>query len=504
MDANNKKNYVCLSDLHLGAAYSVLSKVDNNGRFSAGTASDNLKNLADGLAGLIPRVFDEPPVLVLLGDCLDFDFATMEDLAEAFKCLMQTLFKDRDRPLFDQNEIVVIPGNHDHRLWQYEKDRLFIQHYPDKGPRYHTTSLFDPQGIPSYFLNSLREQALDRDDGPEIRLYYPNVGIRTSDQAEQQTRMVILHHGHFVESLYRLMTQLHDLLAELLQQLATDKAIPLVEQLERDNGAWIDFLWSSLGASQRGADNASRLFDIMMDPAASHRYIRKLADQICLYISQNYGIAAEAQIQIPQAAGMTVKKLVIGLLETALGNTFQTERMAYHYLLTEAGIDGLRWYLSRPLRDEILKQRVYDSANIQPNVSFIFGHTHKPFQDRLPVVGYTQPVNIYNTGGWVLDDPGLISQQGAAAMFIDKQCNVASLRLFQDPVNQHVAKVHAQGLGNGDEDNPLLKRMQAALSTHEQATCWLTFTNNILDTLKQRATAMRDQFFDPGSDTGII
>jgi len=80
-------------------------------------------------------------------------------------------------------------------------------------------------------------------------------------------------------------------------------------------------------------------------------------------------------------------------------------------------------------------------------LSFIFGHTHKPFQDELLVDGYDVPVGVFNTGGWVLDEPTLMPVQGCAAMLVSDDLEVASLRLFNDPTDGEMAPVRVEGSG---------------------------------------------------------
>ena len=55
---------------------------------------------------------------------------------------------------------------------------------------------------------------------------------------------MIIHHGHYIESMYLLMSNLN--------QLMFNKPLPTdVAEIEEDNFAWIDFFWSSLGRSGR-------------------------------------------------------------------------------------------------------------------------------------------------------------------------------------------------------------------------------------------------------------
>ena len=49
-----------------------------------------------------------------------------------------------------------------------------------------------------------------------------------------------MHHGHFVERLYRIMSGLDDIFDR-------PQASRTVVDLESDNAGWIDFFWSSRG-----------------------------------------------------------------------------------------------------------------------------------------------------------------------------------------------------------------------------------------------------------------
>jgi hypothetical protein len=123
------------------------------------------------------------------------------------------------------------------------------------------------------------------------------------------------------------------------------------------------------------------------------------------------------------------------------------------------------------------------------DLSFVFGHTHKPFQDQLDIAGQVRPVAIYNTGGWVMDQPTMTPAQGAAAIFIDDELNVASLRFFDDPLNGACDPVQARGTGGmRDRDNPLLARMTTAIAATK--TEWDAFTACACDALELHASVL--------------
>ena len=262
------KNYVCLSDLHLGAKYSVFSGRDEAGYYQSSEPSACLLEFIARLRSFTPKAFDSDvtdlPTLIILGDLLDFSFGTTEDIINAFTEFIQLLFGSGP-PLFDP-EIIYIPGNHDHRIWQSTKDQLVLENYLNQKPsaankkNNQSTPLYRTEELSSHLLNALAKQV---DKNINVNLRYPNMGLRST----LNQREVYLHHGHYIESAYRLMTVINQLLSEIDD--------PDVEELERQNGGWIDFFWSSLGASAVQKDNAVLLFDVMQNPAASQQYAKK-------------------------------------------------------------------------------------------------------------------------------------------------------------------------------------------------------------------------------------
>jgi metallophosphoesterase superfamily enzyme len=494
---NNKCNYVCLSDLHLGAQYSILSSRDQYARFNVTDKSDCLIHLAEGLRSYIPKVYgDSLPKLILLGDLVDLDFASMTDAVRSLDVMIEVLFSDDEKPIF-QKEIIFIPGNHDHRFWQNEKDNLFLERFQqpecksEERIAYQTSDLFRIESIPSIFLNQLpRAKA----KGLSFELRYPNWGLQNTNADTAKSRQVIFHHGHYVEPLYRLMTTVNQLISNIDD--------PSIEELERQNGSWINFFWSSLGASPAQRDNAVLLFDIMQNPAATYQYSQRLARLVGDYLSTQVGMSPSNTI----INNLTLEKLMTGIFSSTLGRGFQAERASNKHALSEDGWEGLHWYLSKPLYRQILEASKHlnlpEHANpkiIETETTFIFGHTHKPFQDSLGVKGFKAPVKILNSGGWVVDQPGFSSIQGGAVIFVDEQLNSASLRLFQAPVNGEMPAVKAEGVSEVESDNTLLKRMQENLDPEH----WRAFQSSACEAIELRAMEVRDRFFDRNSSDGV-
>ena len=107
---------------------------------------------------------------------------------------------------------------------------------------------------------------------------------------------------------------------------------------------------------------------------------------------------------------------------------------------------------------------------------------------------YPEPVRVFNSGGWVLDEPRLDTVQGASMVLIDEDLNVAALRLFGCPVNGVPTPVGVHGTGRfSDLGNPLLAPLQRALeSTREH---WQTFSETAARELELRGRIMLDDVY---------
>jgi hypothetical protein len=111
----------------------------------------------------------------------------------------------------------------------------------------------------------------------------------------------------------------------------------------------------------------------------------------------------------------------------------------------------------------LLKQIQTDNAGSVPaEVTFIFGHTHKPFEELLPYSGYGSGVKVFNNGGWVVDSMEPAPLKGGAIILVDEDLNTASVRMYneaeidtQPPSSPRVSEVI---------DNPLVRRLKSVIS----------------------------------------
>ena len=483
--------HICISDLHLGADYSLLTGIDGRGRVDPAGRCETLVALVDALAPTLAQLCDdEPPTLVLLGDVLDMGLSPLDTVSRAFRTFLRELTRARGpRPLFAPR-IRVVPGNHDHHLWRMAQDQTFLARAQGGELRAglpQQTPLTDAPGRawPGCELLAALARTEPGLGDLSFEVAYPNFGL--VDAARR--RAVVLHHGHYVDSMYRAMSALA---AHETPRPPDAPPPPLTaEQIERRNGAWVDFLWSDLGSAGAVGRESARLYEVMRDAGASQRWSRHLAATVTARLGDALGIAGV----MPLVQGVTVQQVVSGVIDVAIGRAAEAQRSDYLRLATADDVAHLRWYIGGAVAMQLASEGV---APQDLDLGFVFGHTHKPFQDELPVPGLSRPVAVYNTGGWVMDQPTMTSTQGAAIVLIDGDLNLASLRLFNDPVNGDCPAVHAAGTGGErDRGNPLLPALEQAVA--RQAADWDRFTRSAVAALQRHARDLLDAFFDDQS-----
>ena len=151
----------------------------------------------------------------------------------------------------------------------------------------------------------------------------------------------------------------------------------------------------------------------------------------------------------------------------------------------------MRWYLEYPTYG-LLENEL---GHIPDEVAFVWGHTHKPFEDLmlLDIEKYRRPVRVFNTGGWVVDQSRLASTQGAAVVVIDSDINLASLRLFNNTLSGADSAVRVNGCRQ--EANPLVASLRAQIESSSEF--WTQFSLDVHDSLELRAELMSRKYFDP-------
>jgi hypothetical protein len=445
--------------MHLGASNSLLTNLTPDGAYVDPTKpSPVLEQLVNCLREIISKnEKPEKPTLVLNGDILELALATDNLAAMAFERFAELILPQQGEPLFN-NRIFYIPGNHDHHLWETAREAQYVRYISGRKPGaplqvpWHATSMFRRvSSVGSPFLEELirphaPSQALSVDT------IYPNWGLL--DGTGQ--RCVVFSHGHFTESMYLLMSTLRSM-------IFPNRQMPRASwDYEAENFAWIDFFWSTLG---RSGDVGTDL-ELIYDKLQSKKQVAMLTSNLASSAVKTWG-----KKYLPLWLQRWVAKWV---LDKTLGKAAAQERLKTDDPLSKDGWEGLETYMQGPLREQILKERTNNRPSV---VSFIYGHTHKPFQEDRPFYKDYR-TSIYNSGGWVVDTLTVWPVHGGAVILVDEDHNVVSLRMYneaKDP-GEYAVRVEAAPQSGGAA-NPLLQRVQSLVDPSRNP--WRMFSDTV-------------------------
>ena len=481
--------YVILSDLHFGAENSVLTALSERPATAESTGfsadpqrpSPLLSGLIDGVRELT-RGQDRPPTLILAGDILDLALSLDEVCAMVFRLFAHLAFGDGP-PAFDP-VVHYVPGNHDHHEWEITRENQYVTYVCGQPAdaelvgAWHTTKLVPAAEHPvasSTLLTGLaRSQA--GGSGVQVEVSYPNLALRTPDGR----RCLVVSHGHFTESIYTLMSQLRNILYPG-QQLA---AFEDIDRLEQENFAWIDFFWSTLGRSgQVGTDMGLIYADLTSE------------QDIDILVSN---LVAAMTAKAPGWLRRPERWALNAVLRREVLKVATSERGTPAVTLTAAGQTGLRDYLEGPVRGQLRQQL----GQVPEEVTFVYGHTHKPFVDQWSVPGFPSPVSIANTGGWVVDTATPAPVQAGVAVLVNEELDAASLQFYRQSPGSAPVPVQLLPPAGGQ---PSAWHSELASRIDPAAPPWATLSESAAKLVAQRhrlqaaTVALRDATRAPGS-----
>ncbi|MFQ5570725.1 MAG: metallophosphoesterase [Rhodothermales bacterium] len=477
--------YVCLSDLHLGEEDSLLTCLKASAyAIDPAHSSPVLEQLVACLRHLIDQNRGSTqPTLILNGDILDLAFGTFSHALMTFERFLELILAP-GRELF--GEILYLPGNHDHHIWEIARETQYVhtilnEHHPGGLPTpKHATPLFPDQAVPSYLLNQIvrhvQHPLADEHNGvrpqaaQQINVAYPNLLLRTAST----DRHVVLHHGHYVEALYHFMSK-------TLRWLFPDRAMPTtVDQLEAENFAWIDFVWSLLGRSGAAGDDVEALFKMLPYPERLGAFIDDLARRI-----------AEAK-DLPFIPGDWLEQKALKQVFALVGRKMAGERCAYGEACSHGIAEGLRSYLFGPtcqqLRDEL--------GHLPDDLAFVFGHTHKPFAMDLQETADRPWIQVYNTGGWTLDVAEPRPANGASVLLADADLRLVSVHLYTETDDKHPVRlqqtIHATEADRAFRD-AIARRLRGTRG-EPNAPVWQELSARIGSALARRQQHQRETY----------
>jgi UDP-2,3-diacylglucosamine pyrophosphatase LpxH len=460
--------WVCISDLHLGALNSLLTNVTQDGEHvDASGPSPVLEALCACLRSL-RQTDQDPPELVVLGDLFELALTSPEDAASSFSHFITAL-----RPGMSDAAIApairFVPGNHDHHLWSRASDDRYLRLLAENGTTAptasdrHATHLLpsnDPVPVRDRFVEILATRG-DSGTGVTVAQSYPNLGLVT----DAGDRSVILSHGHFIEPLYRMMS--------LLDKVFGTPRTGAIEawQLEADNGGWIDFFWSSMGDSGDIMRVTRALYESLQSTETIHAEIAAIERAIKLAGGPRVRADAEAHA-------------VAGLLRAGIGTAIR-ERHHGGAILSAHAEEGLTSYLSGP----VATQTTAEIGN-PGEMTFVFGHTHKPFIEERTMPGFSSPVAVVNTGGWVVDAPQVEPLKGASLVLIDDQLNVAAVRCYAEGPDASSYRVRVEP-SHSTGTNPLADQLCTTIDPDREP--WASLAQAIRTAVADRGRQLADR-----------
>ena len=464
--------YVCLSDMHLGEEDSLLTNLKAAGADIDPTqASPVMIGLVKCLRHIISHNGSpEKPTLILNGDILELALTTDNQAFMCFERFIEQIMAP-EQELF--GEIIYIPGNHDHHLWELARETQYINHIKGIKPGdclpipWHATNIFFGVGadpLLSYSLSNIVRRYSHLSKFP-IKTAYPNFGLFQ----EETRKCVIFHHGHYIESLYHLMTILRSLIFPKRQHPEN------VWDIEAENFAWIDFFWSTMGRSGDIGQDVELIYEKLQDKEQFKKLLFAMADGLAKeYDLPGWGDRMEAQIA-KWAFGAAVDKL------------YSAERTKVDRPLSKEAEKGLWAYMNGPLKKQIMAEL---KGNMPADVTLVFGHTHKPFQEDMNFQGYPAWVKVYNTGGWVVETVDPQPLHGGAVVLLDDGLNAAALRMYNENDAPAGCPVSIQEASHaGESQNPLYIYLNAL--TNPSTSPWNDFSATAARAVRFRAQNLR-------------
>ena len=489
--------------MHLGEEDSLLTNIEG-GNLDTDKPSEVMVKMVECLKKIIGenKNKEKKPTLILNGDILELALTKTNIAAMTFDRFLELILKKEDA-LFDR--VVYIPGNHDHHIWELARESQYAdyicRHLNEDLPfPWHKTPLclpplpdnnssngwsqikqgetgnekrgFEDKRICSVFLERLVErhslpgyEGIKLDDGVRIEISYPNLGLFSEDNKE----CVLIHHGHFVEAAYRLMSCLK------ASALGIKRDMPLdVQMLESENFAWIDFFWSTMGRS----GDAGELSETFYEHLSNKEHMEKLTAEVAHNLSKKYKI-------IPPLPSRLEAIIVKNFLNRFLceGLISGWEKCQDKGAMGENTAKGILLYL-KTAWNQILEEQ---EGTAPSEFTFIFGHTHKPFDMCVPLTGIlidglTTDLNVYNTGGWVVDEATCNENKGASIVLLDKKLNHVAVHMYNETRCPETSCVKVTS--RTTDDNPFYKKIKAKVKENEKP--WNEFSNIINSEIELR------------------
>jgi len=463
--------YIVLSDLHLGAENSILTRLQQGTTLAdVQHPSPVMTVLVDCLRCVVSgNESGELPTMIAAGDLVELSLASPSLSLPVVAQFVDALAGD-GAPVV-ASDAIFIPGNHDHHLWELSRERLAVDYLRsgmpiEKGPTsWHTSSMFLER--PPFYEAPLLEAALDylrKSARAKIRVVYPVLALTSPDGG----RAVLITHGHYMERVGTLFSA--------MARVADPSTPPLVDvhEIERENWAWVDFFWGSMGRSSRAGALVEKLYDSMQDPRAVQTMLGGLA--VSVTKRQNPLLARLEGWGIRRAAGHIVA-----------ARLHERERDRTGEVITANSRHGLAAYLTA-VRHSFARE--WDRP-LPGDVTMVVGHTHKPFSQwwsdpEWPAGG----MRVVNSGGWVVDHVVPQPLMGGAVVLVSDELDVVSLRMYQQLGTPSAWRIAVEAVEPTPGGEAFAAHVRSLVKPGEPP--WSTFAAAVDELVGERREAMRE------------
>ncbi len=466
--------YICLSDLHLGDRDSLLNRFAGRDGDGLPLASPVLEQLVQCLRDLVSQQ-ERPPTLIINGDLLEFAFGSVGNALTSFASAA-ALMLEPGSELFD--EVLYLPGNHDHHAWELARETQYRADLRACGPGQdlpslaHATRPFADAGVEAGLLNEvlakLQPEGAEPRSAVGVRIVYPNLVLHQAGT----DRAVLIHHGHFVESVYRLMSSGR---RWLFPQRAPAQT---VDEIEAENFAWIEFVWSLLGRSGEAGADVETLFEMLRYPQRVASYSADLAARMA------------PAIRMPFLPFIAARRMVLRIVFRRLAKGLSGERSRMAEVCSSEAMRGIEEYLFGPS----FRQLHEELGEVPGDLTFLFGHTHKPFDKMMSSPDGGQ-VRVVNSGGWTIDTAVASEMFGASIVFIGDDLEVVPLRVFNDAPGGGPQALTLTGSGGG-EPGRFAKWLDERIRA-DGASSWQTLIASVEKATRQRREHHRSRYGSP-------
>ena len=197
-----------------------------------------------------------------------------------------------------------------------------------------------------------------------------------------------------MEDLYQVLSMLKDRITSEVPwaELKERPLRELIEDIEKENWTWLDFIWSGLCRSGRVGETAEYIYEMLNTPEGMKTFKNRIAK-----------ILTE-ELDIPMTPQFLEKVIFKWLMRYALeqAGMGSKERMDPSKAPFNKDVKNMvarfvTHYIRRELADE-------GSWPALDKTILLFGHTHKPFLGELQDTKFGfGALGVVNSGGWVVD-----------------------------------------------------------------------------------------------------